>query len=512
MDNLSIFKEQSLSLWLKDGLITQIPKLHKDIQCDVCVVGAGITGITTAYRLNESGLKVVLIDKQEPINLASGNTTAKFTFQHSLIYYKIMENYDLEKAKLYYEAQVEGLNYVRSLVEKHKISCDFKETSAIVYAEDKEGLDEILKEKSAYEKLDIPHEIIHDLPLNIKGEAGLKVDNQFQLNPVKYLDGLLTYLLENNVSIFKDTEATTLVKDEDEAYLNVVTKDKNIIRCKNLVIVTAYPFFGGNGYYYTRLEASRSYLMAYEYAQEEEDNYMLISNSSAPNTMRFSQTDGVNYLLVGGQGHKVGQSDSEIENYYKIMEFAKNTFNVESPAFRWSAQDYKAVDRIPYIGKLTSKYDNIFVATGFNKWGMSNGSFSSILLTDLIMGLGSKYEELFNPSRGEVKENLGSFIKSNLNVAKELLKGKILPDEVELEDIKNDEGGIIKYNGKRVAAYRDKSGELFLLDSTCTHLGCELEYNNGERSFDCPCHGSRFNYDGKVIEGAAKADLKRIDK
>lgn len=510
MDSLNIFEKKSLSLWLKDGISSNIPKLEEDMDCDVCIVGAGITGVTTAYRLNEAGYKVVLLDKQEPLNLATGNTTAKFTFQHDLIYNDILKKYDLEKAMLYYQSQVEGLDYVRSLIDKHNISCDFKETSSVVYGENNEDFDKILEEKAVYEKLDISHEIIYDLPLNLQGVGGLKVDGQFELNPVKYLDFLMSYLMENGVSIFKNTEAKDLVKDGEG--VQVVTREGNIIRCKNLVIATAYPFFGANGLYYTRLEASRSYLMAFPIEEPFDEGYMMISNSDSPYSLRYSKTDGIDYLLLGGQGHKVGQVKSEIDSYKKIMDFAKENFKVGPPAFRWSAQDYKPLDGIPYIGNLTSRYDNIFVATGFNKWGMSNGSFSAILISDLIEGKESKYKEFYNPSRGEVKGSMGKFIKSNLNVAKELIKGKIASDEIDLEDIKNDEGGIIKYRGKRVAAYRDASGELFLSDSTCTHLGCELEYNNAERSFDCPCHGSRFNYDGKVIEGAAIEDLKPVER
>ena len=141
---------------------------------------------------------------------------------------------------------------------------------------------------------------------------------------------------------------------------------------------------------------------------------------------------------------------------------------------------------------------------------MSNGSFASLLLTDLILNKESKYKKIFNPSRGEIKDNIKSFVETNLNVAKELIKGKILLDEISLDDIKNDDGGIVKFNNKRVAAYKDIAGNLYLSDSTCTHLGCELEYNNADKSFDCPCHGSRFNYDGKVIEGAPKSDLKKV--
>lgn len=451
METQNLFGKKSLSLWLKDGLSSSVSKLEDDIDCDVCIVGAGLTGIMTAYRLCESGLKVVIIDKETPMHLTSGNTTAKFTFQHHLIYSEILKRYDSNLAELYYEAQLEGLNYVRSLIDKHNISCDLKETSAIIYAENDEQFEEILNEKSAYEQLNIPHEIISDLPLNLKGSGGLKVDAQFELNPVKFSDFLITYISNNTVSVFKNTEAISLEEEDD--YLKVVTGEQKIIKSKKVVIATGYPFFDGNGYYFTRLEAQRSYLMAFPIKEVVEDQYMLISNASKAISIRFSDTDGIKYLLVGGQGHKVGQADSEIQSYKQIADFADAQFKVSNPSYKWSAQDYKSVDHIPYIGKLTSKHENMFVATGFNKWGMSNGSFASLLISDLILGNKSKYEGLFDPSRGEVTDNIGDFLKVNLNVAKELIKGKIIANEKDLNDITNGEGGIIKYHGKRVAAY-----------------------------------------------------------
>lgn len=508
MDTQNIFEKRSLSLWLKDGISSSIPKLEADLDCDVCIVGAGITGIMTAYRLIDSGLKVVMIEKETPIHLTSGNTTAKFTFQHSMIYSEILKRYDSNMARLYYEAQLEGLDHVRSLINKHNISCDFKETSAVIYAENDTHFNEILDEKSAYQQLNIPHEIIYDLPLNLKGTGGLKVDAQFELNPVKLLDFLITYITGKNVLVFKNTEAISLNEEGD--CIKVVTGEQKTITSKKVVIATGYPFFDGNGFYFARLEAQREYLMAFPIKELLEDQYMLISNARKAITIRFSDTDGVKYLIVGGLGHKVGQVSSEITSYKQITDFAVKHFGVDQPAYRWSAQDYKAVDHIPYIGKLTSKHENIFVATGFNKWGMSNSCFASLLISDLILGNTSKYLELFNPSRNEVKGNLGDFIKTNLNVAKELIKGKVIPEMYDLNDIYNGDGGIVKYHGKKVAVYRDFSGLLHLNDSTCTHMGCELVYNNAERSFDCPCHGSRFNYDGKVIEGPAMEDLKKI--
>lgn len=508
MHHSNIFEKESLSLWLKDGIASNLPILKEDIECDVCIVGAGITGVTTAYQLNKMGLKVALIDKSEPVHLTSGNTTAKFTFQHSLIYHDLLEKHGAENTKLYYEAQVEALNFVRSIVNEHDISCDFKETSAIVYAEQKEDIDEILKEQSAYEKLNIPYELIREVPLVNKGYGGLQVANQFELNPVKYVDFLISYLQNQGVSIFKNTEAHEVVKDG--AQTHILTANKKVITCNNLVIATGYPFYEGKGFFFTRLKALRSYLLAFQIEDSLAENLMMISNAKNAHSLRFSKTDGINYLLVGGGGHPVGQTGSEMEKYQQLIDFAANNFAVEKPVFRWSAQDYRSVDQIPYIGQLSSNSDNIYVATGFNKWGMASGSFAALLITDLITDTPSKFTELFEPARGEIRKNIGSFAKTNLTVAEEFIKGKVLPAEMKLENLQNDQGAIIKSQGKKLAAYRDKAGELFVSDSTCTHLGCELAYNDGERTFDCPCHGSRFNYDGKVIEGPADTDLKKI--
>lgn len=507
MNHSNVFEKESLSLWLKDGLSSDLPILEEDLDCDVCIVGAGITGITTAYKLNEAGLKVVLIDKDDPVRLTSGNTTAKFTFQHSLIYKDLLEDQGAESAKLYYEAQVEALNWVRSVVVKHDILCDFRETSAVVYATNKEDFEKIKEEQSAYEELDIPYELIEDIPLIKEGYGGLRVDGQFELNPVKYLDFLISYLVDQGVSIFKHTEAHQVVKDDGQTH--VLTSNKKVISCKELVIATGYPFYEDKGLFFTRVEALRSYLLAFPITDSFDENMMMISNEKNAHSMRFSNTDGENYLLVGGGGHKVGQADSEMESYQQLVNFAKNNFALDEPAFKWSAQDYRSLDKIPYIGNLTSKTENIYVATGFNKWGMATGSFAALLLTDLITGTPSKFKAFFEPSRGEVKKNLDHFVKANLNVAEEFVKGKILPTDSTLDDLKNDQGAIVKSQGKRLAAYRDKTGELFVSDSKCTHMGCQLEYNDGERSFDCPCHGSRFNYDGRVIEGPADTDLSK---
>lgn len=509
LENKDIFEKRQLSLWLKDGLSETFPKLEEDESCDVCVIGAGITGITTAYLLSDK-FDVILIDRHSPIHMTTGNTTAKVTFQHGLNYSELIESYGENKARLYYKAQVEGMELIKKLVKEHNIDCDFKEVPAMVYAETQEKYDEIIKEKEAYDKLNIAYELLTVLPYGLKGIGGIKVFNQIQLDPVKYLNALLDKM-KGRVRVYRDTTAVDIEEDSKDTYAVSIKGDLEI-KSTSVVVATGYPFFDKSGTYYSKLKPYRSYLVAFPIEDTKEDDMMLITNSTPLHSMRFAYEDKQKYLLVGGGGHKVGTDDSSFASYKDIIDFGREFFDVDQPSFRWSSQDYVSIDRVPYIGKISKTYDNVFVATGFKKWGMSNGSFAGILISELLEGKKPLYSELFSPGRNEVTKNIGEFIKSNYDVAKHMIKGRVFQKKDDLEDIQNDMGGIIKYKGKKVGAYKDNNGELFLVDTTCTHMGCTLEYNDAERTFDCPCHGSRFNYKGEVIEGPALKNLKQIDK
>lgn len=510
MSNESVFQKDKLSLWLNDDIPHGFSSLKTEETCGVCIVGAGITGITTAYLLSQLDLDVVLIDSHTPMRLTSGNTTAKFTFQHGLVFSKIIKKYGLEKARLYYEAQVQAMNFVSNLVKDLEIPCDYKKTYAMVYAETQQQFEEIEEEYEAYKQLHIPSELVRELPLGLKGVGGLKVENQFDLHPVKYLTFLLEKLKERKVRIYQDTKAVD-IRESDDASL-IVTEGGNTIRCKKAVIATGYPFFDGNGYYFTRLAPYRSYLVAFANPVQGNSDAMLITNSSSPYSIRFARTNDTDYVLIGGKGHKAGQESSAMDSYHELINFGRAYFKVDEVAFRWSAQDYESLDSIPYIGPLTSKHPDLLVATGFRKWGMTNGTFSAQLLSQIITGQPSRFEELFRPSRGEVMDSLGKVMKENLNVAKEMIKGKVMSNKTTLEQIGSGGGGIVRHHGKRTGAFRDQEGKLFLFDATCTHMGCELEYNDAERTFDCPCHGSRFDREGNVIEGPALKRLKKTEE
>ena len=211
-------------------------------------------------------------------------------------------------------------------------------------------------------------------------------------------------------------------------------------------------------------------------------------------------------IIIGGEDHKTAHGDDLIKHYKNLENFAKETFNVEEFLYRWSTQDYITIDNVPYVGNLTSSSENIYVATGYGEWGMTNGTAAANILRDIIVREQSPYQDVYNPSRNISGYGITNFAKENLDVAKELIKGKLKIGKHNV-DLKNDEGKIVEIDGGRYGAYRDNNGALHIVDTTCTHLGCELKWNSAERSWDCPCHGSRFTFEGDIIEGPAVTRL-----
>lgn len=504
----SVLRKEALSLWLDTKNIHSFPAVSKDEECDVLVVGGGITGVTTANLLSKENVNVILVEADRFLNLTTGNTTAKVTFQHDLIYRHILDKYDLNTAKLYYQAQREGMSFIEKMVKEHTIECGLTKAYAMIYAHDDEGVRKLKREHEAYEKIGIEGRMVDLVPFGLPGVSGLRVEDQMEFDPVRYLTHLLSDLKETGVKMFEHSRAVDL--EEENGMKMVKMENGNVIRANRVVVATGFPFYDGSGQYFTRLAPYRSYLVAFPV--EKTEDAMLITAGEPTYSIRYAEKDHRKYLLIGGRGHKVGQEDSAHDSYKELMRFGRNYFSVNEPSHRWSAQDYESLDKIPYIGKISSKVQGVYVATGFRKWGMTNGTFAAILLTDTLMGRESPYKDIFLPSRGEIRENLGKAVKENLNVAKEMIMGKVASKKTELSEIGLEEGGIVRHRGKRVGAYKDSSGKLIMVDATCTHLGCELMYNNAEHTYDCPCHGSRFRHDGTVIEGPAVKPLKSIEE
>lgn len=494
-------------IWRDSVNIPRFSNLVEDIEVDVAVVGGGITGITTAYLLSKEGFKVAIVEAGELLNGTTGHTTAKITAQHGLIYDELIQNIGKEQAKLYYEASMDAIQFIKNTIEENAIDCDFSEEDAYIYTNSENYINQLKAEENAYKELGIEGAIVSQLPIDYPVKAALMMKNQAQFNPLKYLLPLIEYIQKAGGLIFENTTATDVDYGEKPI---VITREGLKISCKFVCACTHFPFYDGLGFYPTRMYAERSYLIAIK-PEKEITGGMYINAEQPTRSLRLMNFNGEKILLIGGENHKTGQGIPTIFHYEALEEFARENFGIKEFLYRWSAQDLTTLDKVPYIGRITNNHNNVLVATGFRKWGMTNSTVSALLLRDIITEKENRYEEVFSPSRFNADPSIKEFISTNIDVAKHLLEGKLEYPLRDVNDLKNDEGSVVHVSGKRAGAYKDAEGKLYIVDTTCSHLGCEVEWNSGDRTWDCPCHGSRFSIVGDVIEGPAETPLERID-
>ncbi|CAG9622953.1 FAD-dependent oxidoreductase [Sutcliffiella rhizosphaerae] len=494
------------SYWRTSTTLSSFPTLKEDKRADVCVVGGGITGITTAYQLVQEGLKVILIDADQILNGTTGHTTAKVTAQHGLIYDEMMQHFGQEKAKLFYQANQDALHYIKDMVVKKRIDCDYHEQDAIIYSQSEDDDLKVLKEYEAYETLGINGELVYDIPLSLPVKSVAVMKNQAQFHPLQYLQALVDEMVQNGTEIYEHTVATDV---EESQGLSVVTKNGSKVSCDYIVAASHFPFYDGQGFFFTRMYAERSYILAVK-TEKTPPEGMYYSAGQPTRSLRYVTINGEKVALIGGEGHKTGQGKDTLKHYEALRTFGDEVLGVKEILYRWSAQDLYTLDKIPYIGRINSGHPNIFIATGFRKWGMTSGTAAALLIQDIIMKRENKYEQLFSPSRFVADPSLKKFISTNMDVASHLINGKFEHPTKTPDELGMDEGGVVNLNGRRAGAYKDENGELFCVDTTCTHLGCEVEWNHGDRSWDCPCHGSRFSIHGDVLEGPADKPLEKL--
>ncbi|WP_226003017.1 FAD-dependent oxidoreductase [Paenibacillus sp. BJ-4] len=503
----TIFPQFPESYWLASTDIPSFPKLSGDIQVDVAIVGAGITGITTAYLLSKKGLKVAVVDAGRMLHGTTGHTTAKITAQHDLIYSEFLSHFGKEKTRLYYDANHDALQFIKQTVEEYNIDCQFTEEDAYVYTCADTYVEKIAAEYKAYEELGIPGSYVEQTPLPFSTKAAIMMKNQAQFNPVPFLKHLANQVIRQGGEIY---EQTTVVGVEKGNPAIIRTNDGNKITCNHVVSSSHFPFNDPSGLYFARLHAERSYALAVK-TDRIYPGGMYLSAETPKRSLRSVLVNGEPMVIVGGEGHKTGQGICTFQYYEALEKFAEKTFGLKEITYRWSAQDLYTLDKLPYIGQELSNISNIFVATGYRKWGMSTSVAAALLNTNLITGEKSPYQDLFSPSRFHVDPDVKTFVAQNANVAKHLIAGKLEMSHKKAEELQHDEGAVIRVNGKRAGAYRDLQGALHLVDTTCTHMGCEVEWNEAERTWDCPCHGSRYSYQGEVIEGPAKKSLGKVE-
>ncbi|EPY2283359.1 FAD-dependent oxidoreductase [Clostridium sporogenes] len=493
------------SYWLDSTPETDYPVLNEDITVDITVIGAGIVGITTSLLLKKEGFKVALIDADKICQGTSGHTTAKITSQHHLIYDKLITEMGIEKAQKYADANEFAINFIENIVNEYSIDCDFHRLPAYIYTEDENFVSSIKKEAEAALSLGLKAKFLDSIPISLPVKAALCFENQAQFHPRKYLLDLADKIPGDGSHIFENTK----IVDIDSYNSCVCTTDnEKKISSSKIIVASHFPCYDALGLYFARLSPRKSYVLAVE-TKEDFPKGVFINAEEPGRSLRCQNYKGSKIVLVGGEGHKTAHGENTLTHYKNLKSFAEKTFNIDNILYYWSTQDYMTVDGVPYIGHLTSSTKNIYVATGFGEWGMTNGTAAATLLKDLITNKENSWKDLYNPSRPMTSSSIKNLFTLNIDVAKELVKGKLQGAPNTL-DLNNDEGKVVTIDGRKYGAYKDNTGNIHLVDNTCTHLGCELKWNDAEKSWDCPCHGSRFSYEGDIIEGPAVHKLNHF--
>ncbi|TSB45018.1 FAD-dependent oxidoreductase [Bacillus sp. P16(2019)] len=483
--------------------------LTENIEVDTAIIGGGLTGLTTAFLLTQAGEKVAVLEANQIGLGTTGHTTAKITAQHDLIYDELINHIGVSLTKLYYKANQEAVSFIKELVETHQIDCDFQSEEAYLYANTEQGLNKLNKERKAYETLGIPHKWVESLPISVPAKAGLLMEHQAQFHPLKYLAFLASSIKNQGGMIYEDTVAMDINHD---AKPKVITKSGATVTASTIVAASHFPFVDKGGLYFSRLKADRSYVIAAEIS-EPWPGGMYLSVDQTSRSLRSVTNGDTTTVLLGGESHKAGQGGDDTDYYYKTLkEYGEKHFTSFKVISNWSAQDLISLDHVPYIGRLSPVHTDLFVATGYRKWGMTGGTVAGQILANLILHGSDPYEHVFAPSRLNADPSIRNFLKENGNVAVELFRGKIKPDDQSIQSLEAGEAAAVHYKGKKAGAYRDPEGTLFVVDTTCTHIGCEVGWNKGDQTWDCPCHGSRFSYKGEVLEGPAKKPLALLNE
>ncbi len=478
-----------MSIWNNIPL-PHFEQLEKDISVNTVVIGGGIAGLLTAYLLQEKGIDCIVIEAAAICSGQTQNTTAKITSQHGLIYSRIAKNYGEDYARQYAQINEKAIEAYQRIIDELDIDCDFKLTDAVLYSQN--DVEEICEEYRAARAAGIDCRLSEESELPLTVLNSLVFPNQAQFHPLKFLSRVAETL-----TIYENTPALKIVD-------GTVHTPKATIKAANIVVATHFPFVNFPGEFFLKMSQERSYVTALT-ADGIGLNAMHIGTGE--DTLSFRQHGG--FLLLGGNAHRTGTAPKE-SAYQKLEETAKALFPSSKVSQQWAAQDCITPDGIPYIGTFTEDNPHIFVATGFNKWGMTSAMVSAMLLTDRISGIENDAAEVFSPRRFKLRACATEMLKN----AGETVKGfadYLVPATATDKDVRCGEAKEIVWNGKTAGAYRDADGKLYLVSLECPHLKCRLQWNASDKSWDCPCHGSRYGYKGNLLDNPAQQESILLD-
>ena len=442
------------SLWLTENKNnSKFESLSKNINTDVCIIGAGIFGMTCGYYLSKAGLNVSIIEKNEIGHKTTGHTTAKITSQHGLFYTYLVETYSEGFAKDYLSANQEAIENIKNIIDDEKINCDFERQSNFVYTTNPNEVAQIKKEVDVLNALGFPANFVTKtgLPFDVAGAVQFK--NQAQFNPIKYLNGLTKCISKNNGEIFTNTTVTDVKKIGDNFY---IFTPNNVVTSKYVILASHYPFVNFPGIYFFKMYQASSYVIGVD-VKKTINNGMYITASDPTFSFRTANYNGKKILLLGGCGHKTGTPAPYEDTYGTLENYAKQLYPNCEILFRWDTRDCITLDKIPYIGRFSNVMDNIYVGTGFNKWGMTTSNVAANIVCDMILDKENKYAYVFDSTRVHPIKNrieVKNMITESVN---SLAIKKFKDSTVNFDKIPINSGGVIDVNNQKVGIYKDTS-------------------------------------------------------
>jgi len=509
MENNTISRDgRNQSLWQKNTpAVAENFSFDPSQTYDALIVGAGITGITTALLLQKAGLRCIVADAHHAGYGTTGGTSAHINTFADTTYAEVEKDFSENAAKQFADSIGESVQLIRQMVETYRIDCDFEWKKGYVYAQNEDETKELDDILTSSQKVGVAVDVTEQVPVNAEFQKAIVFENQAQFHPLKYILALKKEF-ENLGGITIENTLIGEVQTED-GYHTAISGNKQI-RAKSIIYATHIPPGGVNVLHF-RNAPYRSYVIA---ATLVGDNYPdgLVYDMKEPyHYFRTHTLDGQKYLVAGGHDHKTAHGDPE-QAFADLISFTGKCYPLKDIYTRWSAQYYVPADGLPYIGKLPGASEGIYCATGFNGNGMILGTVSAIVLSEMILNGKSVYEDLYDPGRIKPIAGFAEIVKENADVAARFIGDRIGIKELEsVSQIEEDTGQIVEYDGEKLAVYKDAQGNIQALNPLCTHTKCIVHWNNSEKTWDCPCHGGRFDTNGTVLTGPARRNLKAVD-
>lgn len=504
------------SVWMATSDVPDLPSLKTDLRANVCIVGAGIAGMTTAYLLGRAGRAVVVIDDGQIGGGETGRTTAHLSNALDDRYYEIEKQHGLDGSRLAALSHTDAITLIESIASQEDIDCDLERLDGYLFLGGDSTRKELEQELEAAHRAGLVDvELVDKAPPEFWNTGpALRFPRQAQFHPLKYLNGLTRAILRDGGQIYTHVHADKIVDGEP---CRITTSEGHVISADHIVVATNTPV---NDWVilHTKQAAYRTYVIGARVPRgsvpralywDTADPYHYIRLHEVDSRVDSAQLEDI--LIVGGEDHKTGQEDDLESRFKNLEDWTRERFPmVKSVDFRWSGQVMEPIDYLAFIGKNPGTDEHIYIATGDSGNGMTHGTIAGILLTDLILGRKNPWTDLYDPSRKPFRA-AAEFMKENLNVAMQYADWATGGEVASTDQIDPGTGAIIRKGARKIAAYKDQQGNVHLRSAVCTHLYCIVDWNSVEKTWDCPCHGSRFDPYGNVVNGPAIAPLPPVD-